>query len=714
MTNKSTQTFESSIDLRQLMTILYRHKLPIGTAVAAGFIIGGLYSMSAEPVYRADALLAVEAQNNQILPQLNNANVPQRSGINGTGSDAEIDLIKSRSVIGQTVDNLQLDLEIQPMYTPIIGATLAKFNSSGQPQLKIERMTVPEDFENKKFTLDVKSPSAYTLTTPDGDNLEGKVGKPLKIGTGELVVNQLVADAGQSFSITKLSRLRAINSVNDNLSANTQSEAGSLITLSYNGSDRKQIEMVLNHIIDNYVSQNKNRDVQMATSGLAFISEELPRLKQSLQEAETKLNQYRTHTGSVDIPSEAQGALRSLTDIETQITTLRAEEAGMSELYTPEHPTYKSVRDRLKVLETAKERINRQISTLPQTEQEVIRLNRDVEINQATYVQLLNRQQELNILKASSQGNIRVIDSAAAEEKPFKPRRAMITLLSAVAAGLLASSLFVLRAIARPTIKVSDDIRAMGYNLIATIPVSNTQLKADKRYTRLSTSKSKRPQYLLANIHTNDVAVETIRALRTNLHFATINNKSSMIMIAGTTPDVGKSFVSSNLAAVTAQAGSRVLLVDADLRRGMLHHSFGLSEENGLAEILDGSLSLDSCIKKTDVPGLDFISRGHSPQSPSEMLMSDKFKEFITMAKDKYDYVIIDTPPVLAVTDSSVIGRIADLNLLIARYRKTSHDELEDSMTRLNNAGIKVEGIIFNGVERTARNYYQYQAYTGK
>lgn len=714
MTNKPTQSFESSIDLRQLLTILYRHKLPIGAAIATGFVIGGLYSMSVEPEYRADALLAIDPQNNQILPQLNNNAAPQ-SSMNSSGADSEIDLIRSRSVIGQTVDNLQLDLEIEPVYTPIIGAALSQLNNANQPSIKVERMVVPEDFENKTFTLDVETPDTYALSLPNGDTLEGKVGKPLQLpGNGEFILNQILAEPGQSFTINKLSRLQAINNVGNKLSIGSKGEGSPLLTLNYSGPNRKHIETVLNHIIDNYVSQNKNRDVMMATSGLAFINEELPRLKQALGDAETKLNQYRTHTGSVDIPSEAQGALQSLTDIETQITTLRAEEAGMSELYTVEHPSYKSVRDRLKVLEEAKDRINRQISTLPQTEQEVIRLNRDVEINQATYVQLLNRQQELNILKASSQGNVRVIDPASAEEKPFKPRRALITLLSALAAGLVAASLFALRAIARPTMKAAEDIRAMGYNLISAIPVSNTQAKADKRYTRLSTSKNKRPQYLLANIHSNDVAIETIRALRTNLHFATINNKSSMIMIAGTTPGVGKSFVSSNLAAVTAQAGSKVLLVDADLRRGMMHHSFGLAEENGLAEILDGSATLDESIKKTDILGLDFISRGHSPQSPSEMLMSDKFKEFVAAAKEKYDYVIIDTPPVLAVTDSSVIGRIADVTMLIARYRKTSHDELEDSMGRLSNAGIKVEGVIFNGVERTARNYYQYQAYTGK
>lgn len=714
MTNKSTQAFESSIDLRQLLTILYRHKLPISAAVATGFIIGGLYSMSAEPTYRADALLSIESQNNQILPQLNTGNTPQRA-MNSPSAESETDLIKSRSVIGETINNLQLDWNIQPIYIPIIGATLAQINNENIPTVKIEHASIPEEFENRPFILKVVNNDSFTLTTPEGDNLEGKIGKPVKLpNNGEFLISQVLAESGQSFSITKSSHLSAMNSIRDNLSVTSQGEGSPLIKLAYTGPDRKKIELILNQIIDNYINQNKNRDVQMATSGLAFISEELPRLKQALHSAETKLNQYRTHTGSVDIPSEAQGALQSLTDIETQITGLRAEEAGMSELYTSEHPSYKSVRDRLKVLENARDRINHQISTLPQTEQEVIRLNRDVEINQATYVQLLNRQQELNILKASSQGSIRVIDPASAEEKPFKPRRAMITLLSAIAAGLLAASMFVLRAIARPTIKVSEDIRAMGYDLISTIPASNTQLKADKRYTRLSTSKNKRPQYLLANIHSNDVAVETIRALRTNLHFATINNKSSMIMIAGTTPGVGKSFVSSNLAAVTAQAGSRVLLVDADLRRGMMHHSFGLTEENGLAEILDGSSNIEESIKKTDIPGLDFISRGHSPQSPSEMLMSDKFKEFITKAKDKYDYVIIDTPPVLAVTDSSVIGRIADVTMLIARYRKTSHDELEDSMNRLNNAGIKVEGIIFNGVERTARNYYQYQAYTGK
>lgn len=713
MTNKSTQQFENSIDLRQLMTILYRNKFAIGAAIATGLVVGSLYSISATPIYSADATIAVETRRNQILFELDNTSNSQNSMMSGT--DADINLIKSRSVLGQVVDNLQLDINIQPKYTPIIGTALAKLTNNADPVIKIERMTIPEEFENRSFALEVTGAKTYSLTTPDGDVLEGKLGTPLKIpGNGEFLLNQMVAEQGQSFEITKQSRLRAINAISENLTITGGEQGSPIIDLTYTGPDRKKIETVLNNIIDNYISQNKNRDVQMATSGLAFISEELPKLKQSLQEAESKLNRYRTNAGSIDIPSEAQASLRSLTDIEAQITTLRAEEAGMSELYTAEHPSYKSVRDRLNVLEEAKNRINRQIATLPQTEQEVVRLNRDVEINQATYIQLLNRQQELNILKASSQGNTRIIDSASAEEKPFKPRKAIITVLSAFTAGLLAATLFVFRAIARPTIRSSDDIRAMGYNLISTIPVSNTQLKADKRYTRLSTGKNKRPQYLLSNIHTNDVAVETIRALRTNLHFATINNKSSMIMIAGTTPEVGKSFVSSNLAAVTAQAGSRVLLVDADMRRGKLHNAFGLPEENGLAEILDGSLAFDACVKQTDVPGLDFISRGHSPQSPSEMLMGEKFKEFVANAKEKYDYIIIDTPPVLAVTDSSVIGRQADLSLLIARYRKTSHDELDDSMGRLGNAGIKVEGVIFNGVERTARNYYQYQAYTGK
>ena len=183
-------------------------------------------------------------------------------------------------------------------------------------------------------------------------------------------------------------------------------------------------------------------------------------------------------------------------------------------------------------------------------------------------------------------------------------------------------------------------------------------------------------------------------------------------MITSTTPGVGKSFVSSNLGAVTAQAGQKVLLIDADMRLGTLHHTFGVQAENGLSELLQGSIDFDAAVKRTEIGNLDLITCGHSPQTPSELLMSQDFIQLLEKAREKYDQIIIDTPPVLAVTDSTVIGKMSDATLLITRYNYSSADELGESYSRLRGNGIDIEGVIFNCIEKNARNYYQYQEYT--
>ena len=258
---------------------------------------------------------------------------------------------------------------------------------------------------------------------PDKHVVEGKVGVPLKINNQTILkIDQILADPGQEFTLTKFSRISAIENIQSKLAVISKGKTSPIINLTFTGTDPKRTSVILNSIADNYVTQNRERDVQVASSGLAFISEELPRLKETLQDAENKLNAYRQQSGSLDIPLESKGALKARPASKPQITLLKTEEAGLAELYTPEHPSYKAVLDKLSVLERAKNKINQQIAELPNTQQEVIRLTRDVETNQATYVQLLSKQQELNIMKASAQGNVRIVDYAYVPENPVALR----------------------------------------------------------------------------------------------------------------------------------------------------------------------------------------------------------------------------------------------------------------------------------------------------
>lgn len=702
------------IDVGLQLRNLLNHKYPITIAVVAGGLLGALYSLSATPEYRADAMLEVETKQNQILTEINN----MLSSAESPTSEAELELLQSRLVLGKTVDDLQLDQTVAPKYLPVFGRLVHNLRSDTEPELNIHTFTVDEEWRNKPFTLTAQNKKSYSVELPNGRVMEGKVGQPLKINNQTVLqINQILADDGQRFTLTKHSRLNAIENIKQNLTVSSKGKTSPIINLAYKGTEPEKITAILNSIADNYVSQNINRDVQVAASGLAFISEELPRLQSTLQEAENKLNEFRKKSGSLDIPVESKGALESLINIETQITNLRTEEAGLAELYTPEHPNYKAVLDKLGVLEKAKRKINQQIADLPNTQQEVIRLTRDVETNQNTYTQLLAKQQELNIMKASAQGNVWIVDYADKPEKPVAPRKTVITLLSALSAGVLAAAWYLLRSVIRHGLNKPEDIETLGLDVAAIIPLSRAQQKHDAPANKLKNLSSSAPRsgYLLSSEAPTDAAVEALRALRTNIYFSMNDAKNNLLMLTGPAPGSGKSFIAANLASVMAQSGKKILLIDGDMRKGYLNEFFNADPEQGLSEILEGKLSPGQAVQETLIPNLSFISHGTLPDNPSELLLDGRLNTLLGRARQRYDYVIIDTPPVLSVTDANIIGQQAGITLMVARYGKTSAHELDLSVNRLQQSNVEVHGTILNGMKSDSPDGYgYYTSYTHK
>ncbi|OSI36265.1 polysaccharide biosynthesis tyrosine autokinase [Neisseria dumasiana] len=706
--NLQQKNSSGEIDVGLQLRNLLNYKYPIAIAVVAGGLLGAVYSLSVTPVYRADAMLEVETKQNQILTEINN----MLTSSDSPTSEAELELLQSRLVLGKTVDDLQLDQTVEPKYLPVFGRLVHNLRSDIEPELKIHTFTVDEEWRNKPFIITAKSKKLYSVELPNDRIMEGKVGQPLKInGQTTLQINQILAENGQRFTLTKHSRLNAIDHIKQNLTVSSKGKTSPIINLAYKGTEPEKITAILNSIADNYVNQNINRDVQVAASGLAFISEELPRLQATLQEAENKLNEYRKKSGSLDIPVESKGALESLINIETQITNLRTEEAGLAELYTPEHPNYKAVLDKLAVLEKAKRKINQQIADLPNTQQEVIRLTRDVETNQNTYTQLLTKQQELNIMKASAQGNVWIVDYADKPEKPVAPRKAVITLLSAISAGVLTAAWYLLRSVMRHGLNKPEDIETLGLDVAAIIPLSRAQQKHDaalgSKLKGLSAS-TPRSGYLLTSEAPTDAAVEALRALRTNIYFSMNDAKNNLLMITSPAPGSGKSFIAANLAAVMAQSGKKILLIDGDMRKGYLDDFFDADPEQGLSDILEGKLSPGQAVQETLVPNLSFISHGTLPDNPSELLLDGRLNTLLSRARQRYDYVIIDTPPVLSVTDANIVGQQAGITLMVTRYDKTSAHELDLSVNRLQQSNVEVHGIILNGMKSDSPNGYGY------
>ncbi|WP_049218260.1 polysaccharide biosynthesis tyrosine autokinase, partial [Serratia marcescens] len=480
-----------------------------------------------------------------------------------------------------------------------------------------------------------------------------------------------------------------------------------VLELAYFSEYPELARQVLESISRNYVLQNIARKSEEAEKSLKFLQEQLPTVRASLDEAENKLNKYRQQSDSVDLSLEAKSTLDSIVSVESQLNELTFKEAEISKLYTKEHPAYRALLEKRNTLEKEKGKLNKRVSAMPKTQQEILKLTRDVDAGKAIYMQLLNKQQELSITKASTVGNVRIVDEAITQPKPVKPKKLIIVAVSVFLGALFAAAIVFIKMRLHRGIESPEQLEEDGINVYASIPLSEWQQKKDLQLRNITRrKKTVRSDSLLASGNPADLAIEAIRSLRTSLHFAMMDSKNNVLMISGASPNIGKTFVSTNLAAVIAQSGQKVLVIDADMRKGYLHSILGVDNNVGLSDILSLQVTFDKTIQKTTVEGLDVISRGQVPPNPSELLMTRGFTDFVGSVSALYDIVLIDTPPILAVTDAAIIGHHAGTALMIARFGVNTVKEVEVSIRRFEQNGTNIKGVILNAVEKKASSYY--------
>ena len=211
--------------------------------------------------------------------------------------------------------------------------------------------------------------------------------------------------------------------------------------------------------------------------------------------------------------------------------------------------------------------------------------------------------------------------------------------------------------------------------------------------------------HVLAVVATQDPVVESLRSLRTALQFAMLDAANNIMLITGPTPGIGKSFTSVNFAAVMGAANKKVLLIDADLRRGHLNQYFGQGRERGLSEVVSGSVPLADALRRNVAPNVDFLATGILPPNPAELLMTPAAQALVQQLSSQYDLVIIDTPPVLAASDTAILAPLAGAVFMVARAEITSLGELQESAKRLLQSGVQTRGVIFNGLNVSKRRY---------
>ncbi len=725
---------DDEIDLREIVGLLIDRKWWILGPTALFLAIGVACAMLMAPVYQAQALVQVESKMPTI-PGL--SDLASLGGGGSTAATTEVALLTSRTVIGSAVDQLQLDIQVKPVRFPLIGGFISRRftpESDGQvaspwlgmsrygwggESLDVHRLQVPAALLDTTLLLEAgESTGSYALYDEDGEELlKGAVGKPASGKGVELEVAALHANPGMRFEITKQRRFDVVAALQEDVRATEQGKDSGILQLVYESEDPRVAENLVQQIADAYVRQNVDRSSAEAASQLQFVKDQLPTIRRQVEQAQSAMSEYQSRSNAVDITMQTKGLLEQEVAVEASIQQLRLKQAEMDRSFTREHPAYRALLKQLGELEGRKSGFQRQVGQLPDTQQELLRLTRDLQVSNELYTALLNQAQQLDVARAGAVGNVRIVDPAAVDiANPVKPRKALIVAIATLLGAFLATAFVFLQRMLNPGIEDPSDIEALGLPVYAAIPlsVSSTlpKLRKGKHGTRMIADGR---QHLLAVTAPADPTVEALRSLRTSLHFAMLEAKNNILAISGPRPGVGKTFVSANLAAVIAQAGQRVLVIDADMRKGTLHKILGVSHQKGLSDILGGKLAVDEAIQP--VPGVDsmhYMVRGDIPPNPAELLMHPRFAQMLNDLAGRYDLVIVDTPPILAVTDPALVATHAGSSLLVTRFGVNQAKEIELTLQRFEQNGVQIKGAIFNAVEKRATGYYSYGYYEYK
>ncbi|AXO19353.1 tyrosine protein kinase [Providencia stuartii] len=689
-TTKTSSAASDEIDLLALFKILKSSYLKIGFFTLFFIVIGAAYSFLATPIYQANATLQYDKMSQvSLLDQMSDVMPFANSN---SQADSEIEVIKSRMVLGKTVADLNLDTQVAPagFFDRLWG---------DKASVAISLYSLPEHLIGEPAIVTYLGENRYALHI-DNQTVEGKVGELLKQDEISLLVSSINAEVGQEFTLSKDARYSTIENLRNTLTIAEVGKGTGIINLAIKGADKAENVQILNSIIQNYVDQNTERKKEVTNNTLLFLDEYLPKVKTKLDNYENQLNAFRKKNESIDLSLEAKSALDSALQVEEKLNELTFKEVEIQQLYTRNHPAYQSLLDKRQQLLREKEKISKNIQKLPNTQQQIVRLTRDVESEQAIYNQLVAKQQELSVLNSGITADVRIIDSAESQPNAVAPKKALIMVLATILGFIVGCAYVIAREFFNNKIKGTEDIDALGVNVYATIPFSTHEKK-------LIAAGNKRP---LALENPADTAVEAIRSLRTSVYFSVMNQGNNLVMISSASPGIGKSFVTSNMAVVLANAGKKVLLIDTDLRKGRIHKAFGLSNKAGLSEYLAQQDITQPTIHRGVIENLDVICRGKNVTHSSELLMGERFKHLLDTMKGQYDIVVIDTAPILAITDSAIIGKYVGTSLLIAYYGVNTVKDIELSLKRFKQNDIEITGVILNGIDAKSDDYnYVYE-----
>lgn len=689
-TKQNISLEDQSLDLSALLDELFRNKWLITLIAIITLSIGGLYAHLQMPQYQSDILLQVDSGRSN----LHQGGLMEQLALGGSSANEALTqtaLIQSRFILIPIIQALHLDIQVKPK-------PLSIWNYLVHPQennahaLEIELFKVPRESLNKKYYVSINKPGFVSLFNAKNKLiLEGKEGLLLsnKEGTIKLKVKAIHGPLGAQFTLIKRSKSKVMASLLKQLTIQETGVKGrqastGILNITLKGKNPNQIVSILDKIALTAQSKDVKKKAQEASQTLAFLEQQLPITKEQLQQAEYNLNQYRAQSGKIDLELQTQALISRFTDVDKEISKLRVEQVNLQNLYTSQHPMLIALNKQLNSLKVQRSELEQTLKKSPDSDQLAVNLLREVTVKKELYLILLSKIQELQVVKAGTISSLRILSMAKIPEEPLPSKTLLIYFISLILGFILSILIiFIHRMLAS---KIEDPHWSEEhFNLpnVAIIPFSKEQKIQDE-------------PILLAYTHPKNLSIESLRSLRTSLQVSLAGAKNNIVSILGMSPGVGKSFISANIAYLFASIGKKVLLIDADLRKGTAHHYLNIPPSPGLADLLKGTLNLDEVVVKTAYENLSCIPRGAYPENPSELLMTGQFKTLLQTLSECYDLVVIDTSPILLVTDAVIVSAIAGINYLVLGAGVHQPKEVEVALKRLLSSGTSLHGSVFN------------------
>jgi tyrosine-protein kinase Etk/Wzc len=695
------------IDITAILHELRGHQWLLLLTTLVCFSFGLLYALKLPAEYQSHLLLQVAGKKGGMGTSDITKQIMSGGSSNSDSVSTQMALMQSRFILEPVIESLGLNIQVKEQSHSISSKFLPWVHPKVLPMVMFK---VPKESINQTFQLVVDQSQQIRLYG-EGHQLllSGVMGQVLKSADGkiQLQTENVILPEGTTFHLVKHSSAAEAKSLAASLQVEeaggkNKFDATGVLNLFFKGKNKKEVVRILNAIAETTQMKNAQNKAEEASQTLTFLHEQLPVTKAALEFSEKKFNQFRVKSGKFDIKIQTQFLLQQQAGLDQQLEALQLKEMEMKQEYKKAHPFWLAQATQVEAVLRQRKKLEAQLKKLPALDQVAVNLMRDVEVKQSLYLLLLNQIQELEVIKAGTVSDVRILSHATYPDSALPGKGKMMVLWSAIMGFMLGVIIIFGRKMLSS--RIDDPYwseRYLSLPNIGIIPYCSEQKESVISMKTLP---------LIAHLHSKSLATEAFRSLRTSLQVTLATASNHAISILGITPNVGKTFVSANLSYLLAAAGKRVLLIDSDLRKGRVHQYFGLKASPGLSDVLEKHLLVEEVVQVTMHSNLTVIPRGSYPKHPAELLGSERFKAFIQTCSKQYDLILIDTSPVLLVTDAVLVASNTATNLLVFGSGAHEPGEIERAMKRLQNAGVHVNGSIFNFHKGQTKNYY-YEKY---